>query len=854
MHDGDDHDDVDDFRQAVQHNVLLLKGAPNEAMRRKAATSILECIKHGVLSENNNTSKLNSVREAFSMLLAELGPGDEQILESILGLLLASAVKADMRQLLLDLLPAVVITVADTEAVFETVKAVQEKDTTALLPILCSLSQLPLADEERKQVFLLAVGALSTVSEQELPSLVRAILRHVSCTSEAVSAWIALRYEWQLKEQQHHDNDSDVDWSQRVAHIVVASFAESNGEILAASFVKLLEELKLDTADNCHEGDDCILVLDLIVLLTLSVQLQYTDTANRIVDSWLRRHVFPFTLLDAVLRQMLPTQHQNQLNQRLTQALLRLSVFLLLAPARATSVSLSIESLVHAFVLNLQHRLDCERQAELVHSLLHLSEETAVSWRGTNSATTTGRRKRKLPAVNELNALTIVHQSVNTLLQRFAETAPNTLIRFKHILTGRLTSTTYSCDSQSICSILTSLMQSDCLEISELMVLLQKLLFSGSVRGDSSRVVRGIMLATELIRCCADRECIQEWVLRLLLPATRRTVDPELGSPGLAFLKALRKLEKNDSKNDIFQHFKLILANTGLIQMLANYQMSKDDDAILGYSKLPFYFQSTAVKSRSMLFCVNFFLRHMDTADARRWPYVTQWVFELVDTYLCMGREKANKWRPDGWLLASVEFPTIFLPFDESVVNQKAVVDWMKRILCHFELTEEIQGKCAGLTDYAETIVHNLEIRQLRQFLESVYRFSLSLLVGVVLSAAVLKNAFEHLRAVQIGENAYKSANAGDLLRLVKLQVIKIYDLRTKSKVIEALLFALESSIRRSLFRKKRAAVGVSDDLSDISIEEVVDTEHSIEVRVSIAFLTKDLASFCISQLPRASA
>jgi hypothetical protein len=161
----------DDFYPALQHHVLLLQVAPNEAVRRQAATKMMECIKRGVLGGEHDTRMLKSLREAFSVMIAELGPGDEQIRESMLGLLAASVVQADTRQLLLKLLPTVVVTAADTEAVLETVKAVNEQDPTALLSILGALSQLPLEDTARKQVLLLAVDALSTVSEQELPSL-----------------------------------------------------------------------------------------------------------------------------------------------------------------------------------------------------------------------------------------------------------------------------------------------------------------------------------------------------------------------------------------------------------------------------------------------------------------------------------------------------------------------------------------------------------------------------------------------------------------------------------------------------------------------------------------------------------
>ena len=139
-------------------------------------------------------------------------------------------------------------------------------------------------------------------------------------------------------------------------------------------------------------------------------------------------------------------------------------------------------------------------------------------------------------------------------LKTLATTEPRSLVRFRRILTGRLTSTSYTpngIDEEStkdLCAILSRLVESDgmhnggVLDASEIMMLLQKLLFSssgayGRAAGSSTRVVRGLLLATELIRLSSvsndDKDCIKQWVLRVLLPATWRMLDPELGSPGL---------------------------------------------------------------------------------------------------------------------------------------------------------------------------------------------------------------------------------------------------------------------------------------------------------------------------------
>ena len=588
------------------------------------------------------------------------------------------------------------------------------------------------------------------------------------------------------------------------------------------------------------------------------------------MDAWLSKDVFPFPLLGCFLELFcnsgVTTRTTDQLMslfyKRVAPALLRLAIFLLLAPAR-TTISQESTEYIRTFVLNLHHLLDRERQAELVHSLLHLSEETAMGDWG--NATTPGTEERsgrkQTPPVTYSMDERRIHQIVNKVLQRLAESSPKSLIRFKHVLTKRLTSTICTARSggdesvREFCSILTSLVVSDGtsgggdgLESSELMMLLQKLLFSssttfeptygGAFKGDSTRIVRGIWLATELVRCSSisarDKNCIKEWVLRLLLPATRRMVDPELGIPGLSFLHACMS-HVNGSKNspkDVFRYFKMILANTGLIQMLSSYKKGKKHDAILGYTKLAVECQShttAARKTRDMIFCVNYFLRYNAMDDPGRWQYATQWAFSLVDEYLRMGREQTANWQPHGWLVAAVEFPTISFSSDTCAKNHRAIDDWIDRTLCRFDLSrggQQVHSMPAALCDF----VACLEVRQLRLFQSSVFRFALSLLIGITLSAATLKNAFEHVRSIQneSGESEYES---NDILRSIKFQLKKIYDLRTKTDAMNVLLSSMELALRRMLPEEQSAI----DDSSDLTEQPGTDKQDaSREVRSCI--------------------
>jgi hypothetical protein len=701
----------------------------------------------------------------------------------------------------------------------------------------------------------------------------------VATEEEAAQAWDALRDELRLlegsSEQQqsldeastNNDDDDDDDPLSLVAHVILTSFTDpTNGALLKQSYVKTLETKSAVT--DSTRTDSCLL-LDLIVLLTLSQHVDSCDAADRILDSWLATGRFPFEALETLLRMVCGNKKYGQptclLYRRLAPSFLRLSIFLLLAPARGSLVVDALLESIHSFILSLHHRLDRELQAELVQSLLHLSEEAATGW---ERMVQKRGRKHTQRAVRVDGFERVIHQSVHRILQALAEREPRSLVRFKHILTGRLTSTSYSpngVDGEStkeLCAILSRLVESDRvhngggLDSSEVMMLLQKLLFSssgafGRAAGDSTRIVRGLLLATELIRLPSlndgDRDCIKQWVLRILLPSTRRMVDPELGSPGLAFLEAWMSGGDASSSKDVFQHFKMILANTGLIQMLAHYQQTKKKDAVvLGYTSIPdqFLARSSVAKGkqqREMVFCVNYFLRQNDMHCPSRWRHSTLWVFELVDTYLKMGRETAtNGWVPHGWLQAAVEFPSLSISLEPLTKKQEIALKWIKSSLSHFVLSANDTTKPEELqTNIGELISQSRDRTALKQLRDSLFRFALAFLIGIGLSASVLKNAFEHYKTLST------VTESDELAPLIHVQILKVYDLRTKLRIVDCLLSYLKAALVRQRRRAKlnsdngsKGTLGMVGSLrtqsarNDETVEQVVPHgESMLEVR-----------------------
>ena len=753
------------------------------------------------------------------------------------------------------------------EAILQTMEHVLHNDASAVLSVLQCLSAPGMVS--RTELCRVVVQLLPECEEKELPAAAQIMLQSgPSETEGATAAWKALRIEWQLLEEYYSSGDRIVEEEQPgekqppenedagtrlpLAHAVVSSFTGcDHGNLLATTYLQLLETNCSEHTTANNEPDDGQpigpLMLDLIVLLDLSET--HEDAVDRIFDSWLCSDTgFPFGILDELLRMLFGsrgTVHALFI-PRLVPALIRCAIFLLLAPARCPEYA--VASQVQGFVVNLFHRLDKSCQAELVHSLLHLSEETAPlpivfapdeSKANQSVAKKLASKRRRQYTHDVSNQVQqqkrrLVHESVNTILKQIAGTAPNTFVGFKHMLTRRLTEMHCSLEDDDLnsvretCSILSSLVvhpeqqhnhSRGNLESSELLALLQKLLFSSSgtfgssdivrgVRGDSGRIIRGILLASELIRSplrSSDKDCIKEWVMQLLLPTTRRMVSPELGTPGLDFLMSY--LQSKDEcassakSTEVFQHIKLILANTGLIQILDNYQCKQKESTVLGYTSHPPGFSPPDLsKTRKMVFCFAFFLRHTDMSNPSRWHRATKWVSVLVDNYLKMGRKHTTNWRPDGWLLASEEFPTLALSLDVTDKKQKIVYDWVRANLFHFGFFESAQLDQQVPSDFANVALRNLDFAELQKLHGSVLHFTLSLLISIALSEAVLKNAFQHWKAQR--HNASEPPSLG----LIKLQLGKIYDLRRKSEQMDMVLRSIHTSIGSSLSGKRNGA------------------------------------------------
>lgn len=912
------------LRDSVDCQARLLKvPSAREDVRRDCAVQILNAVTVFLKSwdalKNHSKFPREIVGDAFHTLLAELGPGDAQV-RSVLIDTISSLASTECRQALLDVMPcAMPVEPTEleeaTQQVLVTLRQVLFEDSEALLPVLGCLSLLPLSRKGRAEAWNVALASLPVVSEADLPVLSRTLLCNATSHDDAFRALEALRTEFELL-QSTDDDDDDDDPVAFIAHVLVGAFQDdANGILITNAYLEILKNLFTEVRpddDSSQEECTAFLVLDAIAVLALYQKHDAKSEVEAVMDTWIENGAFPFSAFQLLINVMGQRQRTGGsapvLHDGLVPSFLSLGMFLLLAPVRLGVIGDQGDS-VHKFLIDLHHSLDRHYQEELVQCLLHLSEETswgATERSGNNMMMQRVRPRKELGKLSKQDGLKLTAVAVHSLLQQLALSARSSVARFKHILVERLTSVTNDStlnnleSTEQLCAILACLVESTIAEsgsgvgidASEVMILLQKLLFTASYsagqrssRGDSTvdvgRVIRGLILSTELTKSEAlsrsDKECIYQWVNRILLPSTRRTVDPEIGTHGLRFLSAWSSWRKdgpgkaiashstdNEKLYDMFQSFKMILANTGLIQMLSLYLEGRNRNGVfLGYTKIPSPFSafsdpSAKRKKRDMVFCVHSYLRTSNVQHPSRWNKMTKWVYDLVNTYLTMGRDGTStgskekgrgKWLPDGWLEASLELPKLSLTLKRTSKKTRRSAEELSRHLCRHEISFDSNVVPKSVcVEVASSLCEDKNIDDVIEQVERVLRMTLSYLLGIGLSAAVLRNTFAHLFSLDSTDIASEVGAAREengprrrheLVKLMQYQAMKLYDLKRKSETSIQFLEALAATIKRLYLRANRrtnhGTVAIEPDDSDsVAQDSNVDPEATMR-KVSLA-------------------
>ena len=731
--------------------------------------------------EKENTTALARIRKILSTMIYSNSLLPIHVLDMI-----SKVQKQETLQMLLHCLPVLTENQeidSASEPIVSVLLDTWHRAPTARLPILVCLSVLPLTGEARKASFQQAFKSLPLVDESEWPLLIRILLRGVSEKGEAMMLWSTIR-------AQCKDIIEMTDHFMLAAQFIFDEFRQDQKHALF-----------ITTFLHCvRESEEALNALDIVLLLGLSKE--YEDPIDKILDSWLTRQCFPFSLCETLLERMFSSnrlQLQSSLYQRTVEGLLRLAVFLLLAPVRLPNCELQP---VVVLVLQMVNVFDHEHQESLLSSLVHLSEEV-------DGLSIENTEETKQPR----DLLPFVFQPVYDVLRIIAQETPHLLVPFKWAFMRRL-----SCDSwahnptvsssvEDICSILVAVGEASLGGYQEIMDLLQRLLFLSTggyslSSDDSTQVVRGLVLAKTLVSSSAasdsEIEQIKAWVQTIMLPSTRRTIAPEVGRASLLFLNVLANRDASScTATAYFDQFKMVLANTGLIQKLSQYKGARNRTAaIFAYQEVPPELasytsaqQDVHVSPQDIIFCVDYFLRRNNVTDPTRWECTCLWVFELVDTYLTLARNNGKKdWTAEGWLQASIEFSSFSFPSVSSAVDAALADVNDYSLYSHVEEIESAQVEGEFTQDFVQVLCQH----------------ETALLVGISLSLAVLKNASEHFFTPASAPEQSQSRQW-----LLLYQMLKLFHLKSKSRKVLSLLRVLKISSKR-----KRQDIGKSFKLN----------------------------------------
>ena len=347
---------------------------------------------------------------------------------------------------------------------------------------------------------------------------------------------------------------------------------------------------------------------------------------------------------------------------------------------------------------------------------------------------------------------------------------------------------------------------------------------SNSNNSYHQRVICGIILASRLLRYklipTGERGSIWSWIIKIISPSSTATpldaLDPAIARWGLIFLQFASSVVpstytsdcNSDSgrnrfpeisrfvetqpvcgESDVFKQVNTMLATAAIIQMEDDLKVplfkekstdntpqtflafaeSSNHDQLLRKKKSP-----TATNT-SMVICGPYFLHglaHTSTPEKRKLSsisidLVAEYVYDLVDRYLELGRIKSGSWNPRGWLLAKIQLPSCL---SESTMN----------ILGMKPSSLELDADCESEFHKRWKLLFTHETNPKAIIIYNLVEFANCVIISISVSHAVLKHSYHHFQKEEVllsssegvsGESEPMSQEARKLQRRKKKQL-----------------------------------------------------------------------------------
>lgn len=747
--------------------------------------------------------------------------------------------------------------------VLSTLKLIFDDDASCLSQILHSLSMMTeLRVIETTDGTQFVVEMLPKVPESDLHLAIQFLLKHIVDSEGARMAVESIRTELSLLEK------TDISDMTAVA-VIFGDFQYGDcqgSNLFLAEYVLMLETIfenhktYLDARDQGAELEERIHLstFDFAFILLnkrssiVGERIEVIITDGIYEDLEVLPRLGPSRLADLVGRNNQCDNRSkpaftssSKIQDRTMGALVDFSMGLLLSPLRHSRTN-NCETMflgIQNFILEVLVVLDESLQRMFISSMIGVTNKLLTRSHHSNSSHNgNARSSDAIEKPQPQQTASLVCSNIYRILGAVVDQQPGCILEFHDDLVQSLKEDCLDFNNdettlRNLCVLLTKMKAKHAdkrtVEMHQLLIC-RTLLFSPSRDLSTSaafntrqRCVKGLVFAGTLIQDGNIHDStlaiIWKFVAKLLSSPSHEMVHPEIGMHGVQIARLLhRKRSRPPTKEELFQCMTQVLSNSRLVQYCDDAKASKPKPGTLfwGYSKVP-SFVCTDYPQRSfrkMIFCFNSFFRDENLwIHPSDWDLSCSWIFNLVDSYLAMGR--TPKWIPHAWINGQFEIPLIAFQSIVGNVREKRIAE---AIQMEFSVNEDFQNNNAWTSAALEK--HLIELMKgikkesaKHEVLRSAYRLAFSLLLTLSLSAAVLTNTFDHFKrtlqgdCAEVGKDERKEGYS-----LVEFQLLKIYDLNQKCQSMKRFFHFVASTSRKVTRRssKKRARVSSSKSQS----------------------------------------
>eukprot|EP00536_Pseudo-nitzschia_multiseries_P016582 jgi/Psemu1/299294/fgenesh1_pm.1155_\ len=782
-------------------------------------------------------------------------------------------------------------------------REVFENDSDSLSQILFFFSSFLDEDDSQKKImgrsdfFLFVVGILPRVPETNLHTAVQALIRYVDSAEDARLAVDSVRAELALLEK---TDISDMASVATVFNETIRS-GKKNEELFVEEYLVVIEELiderqrkqfQSQTYDK-RQVEMQLLTFDLVMTLLPKQNPLYRDrifgmiSNGSLVESGLLSALQLSKLIELVdgncerIAEATGPFHPSISNLRhcLLGSLVDISMLILLIPLRCTT-EVNVEkffSQVQVILVQIMSSLPDDFQPKAISVALAIFEKLMAKNRDEG---VTNSDKDRLKSNGENYSK--VRLSIFSLLLSLSDVKHDHFMPFRnrlldHIMSGSFDYTQDLDLLKTLCKFVAKL---GCVKKADneldLVMICRSLLFSTPENDPTTssphfdeyltqRRIRGMMFARAVVSCCdidlTRLAAVQKMVSRILISPHSDILylDPRVGFHGMQIVRRLHEQMTSDSsaRNELFQVISLVLTHSRVVHYPegSSTQTAKKPNTVLAYTEIPSFFSikermKQRRKFRKMTFCFDFFFTDETTfVRSTIWERSTSWIFELIDTYLSLGR--TAKWNPRAWIFAGIIFPAVSSSTMPKT-REKSLLHRMESDFSRFGCSQQsplststIDKQIADIMKKARTLPEKEAI------VDSTCRFALTLLFALSSSAAILRNTYDHYKdTLKANCNETEFEGKSDFLQMMQYQLIKMYDLNRRCQSMERLFgnigsrnHSYVSKKTKKTKRKKSNKTCSSSEKTEMQIKAELAGQYLREANVRFFHSTRIISS-----------